>query len=129
MLCVAFQGIFKGELREYQYRPHHTTISDPFHAAQNKCPFCTLIWERLLLEHTDWGLLHEDLTVEESSYALLEKLVAADLIVNSCPAKRWNWDSSKDDALLKLEFITSSGHVDFTLTPNSGECWSSYSFK
>jgi hypothetical protein len=78
MLYLECQSIFKGKKPEKdEFFPHHITISDLFHAVENKCPLCTLIWEELLLVNTDWALLHDDLTIEQN--ALLQKLDAADI--------------------------------------------------
>src|SRR3954463_4237685 len=131
MLCLECQGILKGKKHENMtIFPHHITMSNLFYAAQNKCPFCTLIWEKLLLANTEWAFLHADSTVEERSYTLLEKLDAVDRdrVADSDPrhpahpAVKWAWAPSRDDASLLLQFHTSYGFVNFTLTPSSGEC-------
>ncbi|PQE32222.1 heterokaryon incompatibility protein [Rutstroemia sp. NJR-2017a WRK4] len=109
--------------------PHHITISDLFHAVENKCPLCALIWEELILVNTDWALLHDDLTVEQNT--LLQKLDAADRDrvagldsrFPAEPAVQWAWGYSQDDTLLFLyfELATSNLFVDFELTPSSEE--------
>jgi hypothetical protein len=93
--------------------------------------------EDQILVNTEWALLHDDSTVEERSYALFEKLDAADRdrVADSDPrhpadpAVHWSWEWGTTDTFLVLQFTIFSRFVNFTLTPSSGAFRSSYPFK